>query len=192
MSQAGYLRDLNAIGRGYWLGVFSQDQFYDLMFNSIDRWLTRAWQEGAKSVGIDPGEITPKEQMQLSAIIFREYSFVPNLANFIYANRKGKGLLGSVLQRMTTWANRYTDVSNRAKVAAESDPKLKWTIGPTTDHCGTCAKLNGKIKRASWWDEHVMPQMPPNPNLECKGWKCLCELIPTTEPMSRGRMPGVP
>jgi len=193
MSQAGYTSDLRAIFRGYWSGVFNQDQFNDLMFNSIDRWLTRAWQAGAKAAGIMPDEITIDEQLKLAAIVFREYSFVPKLSQFIQANNKANGgLLGTVFARVPIWAMRYKDVYNTALASAKSDPKLEWTLGKTEKHCGSCSKLHGKVKRASWWAEHVMPQSPPNPNLECQGWHCDCSLNPTDKPMSRGRMPNLP
>ena len=74
----------------------------------------------------------------------------------------------------------------------EKDPKLRWVLGPTKTHCRTCSKLSGKVKRASWWRDNVMPQQPPNESLECQGWKCGCVLEPTDEPLSRGRMPNVP
>lgn len=193
MSIAVYRRDLRAIGRGYWLGLWNDDQFQDLMFSAIDRGLTKAWQEGAKKVGILPDEISPKEQLALSAVIFREYAHVPVLSAFILRNQKAKkGKLKTVFARLELWINRYKDVVNRAKAEAEKDPKLRWTLGATKDHCGTCAKLHGKVKRASWWRDNVMPQQPPNDSLECKGWKCQCGLEPTDDPMSRGRMPNVP
>ena len=193
MTQKRYLADLRSIAYGFWNGTFNQAAFQDLMFNAIDRWLTIAWQEGAKQVGILPDEITPTEQVKLMTVIFREYSFVPGLAAFIIQNSKANnGSRAVVYQRIATWANRYADVVNRAKAEAEKDPKLRWVVGPTSDSCRTCQRLNGKIKRASWWRDNVMPQQPDNPNLECRGFRCLCSLEPTDEPMSRGRMPNVP
>lgn len=193
MSIAAYRADLRAIGRGAWLGVWRQDQLFDLLFNAIDRGLTRAWTEGAKQVGIAADEITPAEQLVLSGVIFNEYDKVGGLIALLNTNTKKDGhKLGTIFARLELWVNRYKDVVNRAKVEGEKDPKLKWSLGPTKNHCYTCGRLSGKIKRASWWRDNVMPQQPPNPSLECGGWKCGCGLEPTDEPMSRGRMPNVP
>lgn len=192
MSQAAYLRDLREVTRGYWAGVFTQEQFTNAMYGVIDVWLEKAWQEGAKSVGIMPDEITPAEQAQLAMLIFKEYTFIPRLAQFIYQNRRGEGLLRTVYARLTTWANRYKDVRNKAKVSGEEDPKMEWTLGPTEKSCKTCPKLHGKVKRKSWWRDNVMPQDYPNPKLECGGWNCQCEINKTDKPLSRGRMPNTP
>lgn len=193
MSQAAYLRDLREIARGYWLDVFSQDEFFDAMFGAIDTWLRIAWQEGAKSAGIMPDEITPAEQVQLSGIIFKEYMFVPKLAQFIQQNSKANGgLLRTVQARLVGWAARYKDVYTRASLTAKNDPKKIWVLGPTEKHCPSCSKLAGKVKRQSWWLEHVQPQNYPNPSLTCGGWRCLCRLEDTDLPLSKGRMPNVP
>jgi len=193
MSTTLYRRELRAIARGFWSGVWSQDQFFDLMYSTIDRGLTKAWSDGARQVGIAPDEISNAEQIALATIIFREYSYVGRLAGFILENPKGvKGSLSKIYVRLEVWINRYLDTKNQAKVAAEKDPKLMWNLGRTKDNCETCQKLAGKVKRASYWDSYVMPQQPPNPNLACGGWKCGCTLDPTDEPMSRGRMPNVP
>jgi hypothetical protein len=192
-NQSRYLQSLRENARALWSGVWTDAEFMEGMFLSIDYWLSHSWTLGAEAVGIAPDEITPKEQMQLSAIIFKEYSFVPRLATRITAmNKEHGGKLAAVFALLAGWVVRYNDVYNRAKVAAESDPKLRWSLGPTTMHCGTCAKLNGKVKRASWWRDNVMPQMPPNGSLECKGWRCLCDLSPTSDPLTKGRMPNVP
>jgi len=193
MSVKSYQSDLHQIMRGYWSGFWPRDVFFDLMYAAIDRGLSRAWASGAAKVGIAKDEISGAEQALLSAAIFSEYARIPGLAAFIEQNmRKDGGKLQTVLNRASLWVNRYRDLENRAKVEGEKDPKLRWVLGPTKTHCNTCGKLAGKVKRASWWRDNVMPQQPPNPALECKGWKCGCGLEKTDEPMSRGRMPNVP
>ena len=60
-------------------------------------------------------------------------------------------------------------------------------------NCNSCLKLDGKVKRASWWTENnVLPRVPGAPWLACKGWRCQCGLFPTDKPLSRGRMPKLP
>jgi hypothetical protein len=85
------------------------------------------------------------------------------------------------------WANRYPDVVNQAILAtAEEKTKLEWVYSPEKEHCTICSALNGIVAYAREWDElGVRPQNPPNPALSkdnggCGGWRCGCELIPTT------------
>ena len=70
------------------------------------------------------------------------------------------------------WVNRYRDVRNQAKVLACKDEKFVWRLGATENHCSTCPRLDGKVKRGSQWEKSgIRPQNPPNTELECGGWK---------------------
>ena len=187
MSLAAYETDLRAIARGFWNGTFNDAQFQDLMFNAIDRGLTDAWQTGAKKVGIQPNEITPTEQVKLMTLIFTEYSHVPNLSDFITKHSQvNEGKLRTVFNRIKLWVNRWRDVVNQAVLAARDDPKLKWVLGDA-EHCSTCLKLAGKVKRASFWKASGWE--PQSRKLACRGYDCKCDLVPTTDPLSRGPLP---
>ena len=78
MSKASYKQDLRSNVRLYWNeaivktvtgdltnNTVAESQFSDRMFETIDRGLTNAWQEGSKRVGIQPDEISPTEQIKL-------------------------------------------------------------------------------------------------------------------------------
>jgi len=187
MSQATYRADLRRVIRGFWNNLWSQAEFQDLMFNAIDRGISNAWYSGAKKVGILPDEITPEEQIKLSTIVFREYSYVPGLSAFVFANQKRVGgKLRDCLSRADSWANRWNDASNQAMLSGQADPKLEWVLGPT-EHCSTCLKLAGKVKRASTWEKSGW--RPQSRALACGGWRCQCRWVPTDKPLSRGRLP---
>ena len=152
MSITGYRSNLRSNARRLWGGLCRDDEFQTLMFDTIDRWLQKAWIDGMKQVGLSWEEITPDEQLKLSAIVFREYSHVPKLTAFILANSKAaKGKLGTVFARLEGWLTRYTEVVNQAILSGRDDPKLEWRWTPGKEHCSTCKKLNGKVKRASVW-----------------------------------------
>ena len=102
----------------------------------------------------------------------------------------GGGKLDPLMQRAELWALRYQDVKTRGRMMACGDQKFKWVLGPT-EHCSTCAKLAGLVHRGSQWRNYVLPQNPPNEQLECGGWNCRCSLEPTTERASR-RYPPLP
>lgn len=193
MSSDQYARDIRGIARALWAGVLAYDQAFDLMVTTIRIGITRAWHEGAKSVGILPAELTATEQLALSNLIYTETSYIDGFLSAVETNNKASGAkLGAALTRAALWGNRYEDAKNQARLAAEGDPKLKWELGPT-EHCSTCAKLAGKVKRASTWLAHgVQPQNPPNPSLECQGWNCKCILLPTDDRLSPGPLPKVP
>lgn len=189
---ASYQLNLRASTRGLWSGAFDIDQALDNMFTSIDRGLPQAWQEGASECGVAMDELTPDERTKLAQAIANEKNHVFSFLEWVEANNKENGgTLASVYSRLDVWINRYRDLINQAKTLACGDMKMVWVLGPT-EHCSTCAKLAGKVKRGSYWQAHVMPQNPPNSKLECGGWNCQCTLQPTSDRASPGPLPRLP
>jgi hypothetical protein len=188
-----YRKSLRDAVRGLWGGVLDRDQFYDAMMATLQRRLPQAWYEGAQDCGIQPADLSPEERNALQQAMANEMSFILKFADDIMAGSKAKdGKLGPLLARVDLWAARYSDLQSRARVMACEDQKLQWVLGPTKEHCPSCLKLSGKIKRASYWQRvNVYPQNPPNPNLECNGFG-LCQLLPADERCSPGPLPRLP
>lgn len=191
---ARYAKELRAAVRGLWAGAFDRFDFYHLMTDAIRRGLTAAWKEGAAQAGVAADELTPAEQTALQQRQASEWDRVHDLSAWVSAhNRESKTKLRDVLRRVDLWALRYDDVRNQALTMAKTDPKLIWKLGPTREHCPTCSRLHGKVKRGSYWAAHgIRPQNPPNERLKCKGWQCKCSLTVTKLPLSKGPLPKTP
>jgi hypothetical protein len=192
--ETDYSRGIRSAVRGLWTGVFDYDQFFDLMMTTIRRGLTAAWHDGASQAGVQPSELTPEERLAMERAIFEEIGHIGGLASEIEANSKANGgKLSPLMGRAEMWSNRYSDVVSKALMMARGDPKLQWVWTPEKEHCSTCTALNGKVKRQSYWNKvGVKPRDPPNPNLECKGWRCGCSFSVTTDRCSPGPLPGFP
>lgn len=192
-AEANYSNAIRSMVRGLWAGVLDIDQAFDVGETSIRFGLTQAWNAGLKSVGEIPSEQSPQQRIELQQIINNEISLLfPFLLDVEAGSKANGGKLGTQMKRADMWTLRARDVENRARVAAAGDPKLKWVLGPT-EHCNSCSKLANKIKRASVWRRAgITPQSPPNPMLDCGGYRCQCTLEPTTEPLSRGPLPRLP
>ncbi len=188
-----YRSGIRASVRGLWLGVFDDSQFHDSMSAIIDAGIRRAWRSAAAECGITPNEFTPDEKLEIFTTIFREVGFIGGFAAFIDANSKtNKGLLRTFNGRIAIWVNRYNDALNNAKIIVCDNLKYVWVLGKR-EHCKSCLKLNGKVKRGSYWDEKdIRPQDPPNDKLDCRGWNCGCGLEVTQDALSRGPLPGLP
>lgn len=171
-----YRNGIRSAVRGYWVGALDFYQFYDGMEAAIRNGLTLAQYEGAKACGILPAELSPTERAALAQAIANEIGHIDGFAIEIEAGSKANGgKLGPLHAKAERWILRYKDVANQAKVSACKDQKLMWVhqaLGATKEPCGTCKdKLNGKVKRASYWQRvGVRPQNPPNSYLECEGW----------------------
>ena len=195
---ANYRNGIRSAVRGLWLGAFDFYQFYDAMEVTVRNGLTVAWYEGSSECGILPADLSPTERAAIAQAIAGELGHIDGFATEIEAGSKANGgKVGPLLARAEMWILRYQDVVNQAKVMACADQKLEWVwqaFKATKEPCGTCRdKLNGKVKRASYWQQvGVRPQNPPNPYLECGGWECGCGLLVTDKPMSRGPLPKLP
>ena len=181
----------NAV-RGLWTGAMDLGQFLDVFGQAVELGLAAAFAEGAAACGIQPADYTDQERQALREFVSNEEFRVLTFAEAIQENSKAnKGKLTPLLQRADMWILRYQDVVNQAKTLACADGKFRWDLGPT-EHCSTCAKLAGQVRRGSVWRANVLPQNPPNEKLECGGWRCQCALTPTDEPCNPGPLPSVP
>ncbi len=164
------------------------------MNGAIRRGFTQAWAEGAKECGILPDEITVAEQTKLNSLISTNLGFVRDFGVAIRRGSKANGgLLRTQMTRSGVWVSRYTQVVQEAKAMSCADQKLKWVIDPTKDNCSSCVRLNGKVKRASFWDERsIIPQVPDAGYLTCRGFNCGCTLRVTDDRVARGPLPNLP
>lgn len=188
---AQYARFLRSAVRGLWAGVFDRMQFANSMISAIQWGLRRAFHEGAAEMGIKPEELTAEERIALGTHIHEQMGYVMAFADDIEAGSKAnKGKLRPLLKRTVTWANRYNEVKNHAKLLTGMNKKLKWVLHllrVTVESCGDCLKLDGRIHRASVWAAYDI--RPQSPRLECGGFKCGCGFEPTDEKGSSGRPP---
>lgn len=161
-------------------------QFIDKMITLIDGQLTRAWNEGMRNVGLDPlRDMLPIHEQQLRGIVNGEYDRVLDFAQAIEDARKAGLPVKPLLDRTELWVNRYTQVVNEAQVSTRPNEVFEWQYGDTKRHCSTCLALHGTVATGAMWAASgVKPQSPPNPRLECGGWRCRCRLVKTDKPIS--------
>lgn len=190
LSKKRFRASIRTAVRGLWTGVFTKKQFTKEMKLAIKNGLHRAWSEGAAVCGIAPDERTAEEQAALDAMVAGQYKYIGGFAKaIIRGNKANKGLLREMFKRAEMWIDRYQDAYFQAQNMACANKKLKWVLGPT-EHCKSCLKLEGKVKRATIWAKNDI--RPKHPRLECGGFKCQCKLMPTNERGTPGRLPKIP
>jgi len=185
LSQSNYARSLRAAVRGLWGGTFTLSQFYEAMATAIERHIRAAWREGFAEFGIELDEMTDDEQIALLVFIGTQFNYINGLAQWVTTHSKSNGgKLRTAFLRVPVWANRYTDARNQAKTLAAGNQHLMWKLGRTEKHCTSC------LKRGTIWREaNIFPQ---SPDLECGGWLCDCDLLPTSNRATPGRLPSLP
>lgn len=164
--------------------------FTSEMFRLVRVGFTQAWNEGMAAANITESEMTDEERIRLEQEIVKEYSYVNGFADAVDAGSKANGgKLAPLFYRAGLWADGYPRIRSLAMTYAADDPKLKWTLNPA-EHCISCKKLDGKVKRASFWkSKGVYPKAWDK--LTCKGG-CKCELVPTTDRCTPGALPVLP
>lgn len=184
-------KSIGAFDRQLWraaLDLFrSGDEFafIDDFTTNIDAQLRKAWNEGARELGVDPRDFSEADQEMIEGIINSEYDHVLGLAQAIVDFRNdpengGEEFNKRFRSRIDLWVNRYTETVNRAKMHFGGKQRYEWKLGQTEEHCETCQALNGIIAFADEWVQYgIKPQSPPNPILECQGWRCDCTLQAT-------------
>jgi len=178
---AQYDRQLHQYARDYFTGKADDTEFLDKMISAIGEQINRAWNEGMRSNGLDPlADKTDEMRSRIDELIRNEQDHVTGLADMINQTRERGGDITPINARVDMWARRYTDVVNQAKLeTAEGKQLLEWIYGDT-EHCETCAALNGTVQTADEWAKgKYHPQQPPNEDLDCGGWRCKCQLKKT-------------
>jgi hypothetical protein len=173
---------------GLWSGSLNMSDFVAMMMDAVFTGLRAAWYAGAKAAGINADELTDREISTMQTDIFVQLQYIAGFGNFIISHsRANGGKLGSVMPRMQMWVNRWTDMYTRGRLYASKNLKYIWKRGPTEVSCGDCIRIEGKIKRSEIWIESGW--LPRSRLLSCKGYNCLCELIRTDAPCTRGKLP---
>lgn len=186
-----YGRRLRGLVRGLWNGEIDIFTFVDSVRDALMRAFEQAWTEGARAEGIEPSERSPDEQRRLDEMIFEQSGYIPGLADYVNSKLKADGfLLRDAQARIPMWINRYREVKTEAGLMAAADVKKLWVLGPTKVHCSSCLKMAGKVKRASQW--LAAGVQPRSRSLACGGFRCLCELVTTDLPLSKGPLPRLP
>jgi hypothetical protein len=160
--------------------------FLDTFIEEIRSQLTRAFNQGARDVGVDPSEFTAADLAHLEGWINSEYNYVLSLAQAIQDLRTTNASLDkfrtAIRWRVGLWSNRFMEVLNEARIYFGGQVRLQWQLGSAEENCPTCSALNGLVAFATEWDQaQVRPQHPPNPHLKCEGWHCTCSLPPTNQ-----------
>lgn len=184
-TQGFYDQALRSAVRDFYNGKIDAFEFIDKMVYLITEQFTRAWNEGMRSVGLDPQEdMEPEWQEVLDDRIQQEINVIDGFAGDIEAAAADKenNPIAPLLARVSMWSNRYNELVSLA-VATCGRNKLEWVLGEA-EHCETCLRLSGCVDWSENWTESGW--LPQTNMLRCGGFNCQCSLVPT----KRKRTPG--
>ena len=165
-------------------------EFIDIMQSLITGQMTQAYQQAWEDDGNTDFGLPDFLQSALNENISRNLNFdyIYQYYKDIIDARVDGTPVEPLIARASLWANRYNEAYNEAValITERTGGKLVWNLGPTEQHCGSCAPLDGIVAYATEWElAGVHPQNAPNSALECGGWNCKCTLTPTNERKTR-------
>jgi len=169
-----YKRVLKKAMRDLYYMRIGHDEFLDIHSAYVQRQFRRAWNTAMRENCLDPRkDMTAEWEAIYQDLVVAEYEYIDRIAQEIVYAANNKEPLAPFIQRADLWANRWTDVYNRALAETGQEEWYRWVLGQTEKHCETCADRAGKIKTGAEWLADVMPQSQA---LECGGWRCDCRL----------------
>lgn len=141
-----------------------------------------AFRDGLQAGGVTDTSLDIEDRETLTRWLTRQGEYLDRFAR----EMPREGMAGSVAAlRAEMWANKsLREIYNAGLTSAQRNGMMKWVLGPTEKHCKDCPRLNGQVHRARDWERRGL--FPGCDKTECKGFNCLCQLVPTTE-KARGR-----
>lgn len=147
-----YRSGIRGTVRGLWNATFSWEQSWEILDLVIRSNWQRAFNDGARSVGVQPAEQTPEERLKLRQDIARETSYIAGLLDAVEQGSKANGgKLTPLYNRVELWVQRYQQVYTDGQMTAREDPKFKW-IRTAQEGCIDCLNVENKVKRKSQWE----------------------------------------
>jgi hypothetical protein len=133
-----------------------------------------AWVEAGAELPLD-AETAAWARSQLDA----QLGYVDQLFEDLKELRKsGDFDAGEVATaRAAGYASGLDGFYNEAVLRGKKNQMVTWHLGATEKHCKTCASLDGKSHRISWYIDHDYIPRKNGAAMECGGWRCDCSLV---------------
>lgn len=167
-------------------GELTQAEFENQLSNMVTLSLMAIYSE---MVGKEPEDFSEQDQGSLDEYVAVNLESVGQLADDIYSDKyqdtEDRDGVAMLLVRLGLWTINAYALATLGQVAndANKEKRYRFVLGNTREHCSSCSRLNGQVHTGSEWANH--PDMLPRAHgLECGGWRCLCALVETTDPVS--------
>jgi hypothetical protein len=95
---------------------------------------------------------------------------------FIHGEADSSVLRDEVDNRTNGYADTLEACYIAGKMFGKKNVMLEWVYGDT-EHCNTCAALNGQRHRAKWYIARDYIPRKPGAAMACGGYRCQCTLL---------------
>jgi len=155
----------------------SRRRFGTVLRGNLSRLGRRAFNDGLEDGGVEDAA-SDEDLATIATILAEQSGYVTDFSKSLFSGAQVDAEARAIL-----WANKSLDSFYQAGLlSADANGMYVWKYGDT-EHCDDCQRLNGQKHRLKDW--HKEGWLPRSSELECKGFKCACELIKT-----KGRASG--
>lgn len=140
---------------------------------------TPTFLDGLRAGGVD--EMDEDDDATVAGWLQEQLQHVNDFAKFVTAARKlppdeRAQAEREAIRRLVLWVRAMEMLRALGLASAKANMMVTWRVGDT-EHCATCASLNGKRRRWKWFtSREYIPQQPGSDTLECGGYNCQCVL----------------
>ena len=180
------LNTYEGVRNDYWASVYDAVEGYlnssqpiTSFRNSFYNAMNSAFQTAAEYGYADGGGEVPlddKAQSWLDGMIAGEKANITALFQTLKDKRGDVDAINEAFARAEGYSSTLDSIYSQAMMWGAKNPVLTWHLGQTEKHCATCAKLDGKKHRASWFMDRGYIPKQPGASMECGGYNCDCTL----------------
>jgi hypothetical protein len=181
----GYVDDLNSNFLDVLDGGMSAPAAVRDHQRMIDTLAEQAYDIGMTDGGADPADKDSEDEDTFNGWVVQQDAYIGGFWDGVRQLRKDRkdmtdedyaaGQL-TLNNRIGMWGDSLRNLYSLAKANAQKNMSVTWHFGDT-DHCATCASLDGQRHRLKWFlDKGYIPQENGSDTLDCHGFNCQCTL----------------
>lgn len=165
-------------------GSITSAQFQGRMRSMIQTYSYKAYVDGMRDGGVDDLP-TEEDDALIVTHIKDQYTYVRAISEAIY--KDGRVTEEEAAGKPEMWFNKSILPAYYGGIeSASRDALYEWVIDLANENCASCLALTGQKRRMSFWGRNVRPKAD---GLMCGGFRCGCQLVPSTGTASKGKLP---
>jgi 2'-5' RNA ligase len=185
-TQAAFIQRFNAMLSDARDGAMNRTRAGTLIRGLIRTFGSRAYGDGMENGGVPRSKMDDGDNNAVARLVATQSQYVSNLTDVLFnqdgitdAQAAGKAVM---------WFNKSINpFFDGGRMSANANGMYEFKVG-NTEHCPDCLALNGQIHRLKEFIQSGWH--PKSSRLECKGYRCECELVKRPGAAERGRLPS--
>ena len=148
--------------------------------NSVKRAFTEAQASAMEIAYTEAGGELPFDAETSAWLVSTQqagFGHIEDLFARLKAEWEGLDPAAEATHRAEGYASNLDGIFNETKLRGSKNQTVTWVLGSAEKHCKTCASLDGKRHRISWFIERDYIPRKNGAAMECGGYNCDCSLI---------------